>query len=202
MPHSVNDTTSTTTSSTMGEKLTNGDKPSSQFLGHLTSYPVVSDSINVYKGNPYGAKSLSLAEEVYAKFLSPLTPYLRGPYSVVAPYLEKADSLGDTGLSKIETTFPIVKEDTATLKDKATGLATYPLVLGSQGKDYVFNTYGEQRKAAGGAQQGIVHKAIAEAKALMFTEYKIGSDAFYMLTGYFMKAKEEGKKFAQEKTSN
>lgn len=152
----------------------------------------------MYKGNPYGAKSLSLAEEVYVKFFSPLKPYLQGPYSYVAPYLEKADSLGDAGLGKIETTFPIVKEDTATLKDKATGIATYPLVLGSQGKDYVFSTYGEQRNAATGEGKGIISKAIAETKALLFTEYKIGSDAFYMLAGLLTKTKEEGKKFADK----
>jgi len=202
MPHSEKGTSSPTTASstidTMAERLTNGEKPSSQFLGHLTSYPVVSDSIGFYKGNPYGAKSLSLAEEVYAKFFTPLKPYLQGPYSYVAPYVEKADSLGDAGLGKIDSTFPIVKEDTATLKDKATGIATYPLVLGSQGKDYVFTTYGEQRKATGVEEKGIISKAVAEAKALLFTEYKIGSDAFYLLAAYFTKAKEEGKKYAEE----
>jgi len=200
MPHSENDSTSPTEAvSNMTERLTNGEKPSSQFLGHLTSYPVVSDSIGLYKGNPYGAKSLSLAEEVYAKFFTPLKPYLEGPYSYVAPYLVKADSLGDAGLKKIDSTFPIVKEDTATLKDKATGIATYPLVLGSQGKDYVFSTYGEQRKNTGVEEKGIISKAVAETKALLLTEFKIGSDAFYLLTGFLTKTKEEGKKFADTK---
>merc|ERR1712093_874997 len=38
----------------------NGEAPSSAFLSHLISYPVISDSISTFKSNPYGAKSLSI----------------------------------------------------------------------------------------------------------------------------------------------
>lgn len=197
MPHAEKDSTSPT----MTEVMTNGEKPSSQFIGHLTSYPVVSDSIGFYKENPYGAKSLSLAHDVYQRFFTPFQPYLEGPYSYVAPYVTKADSLGDAGLKKIDSTFPIVKEETATLKGKVTDVAMFPIVLGSQGKDYVFSTYSEQRKGAD-QEKGLISKAVAEAKALLFTEYKIGSDAFHILTSFLTQKKEEGKKFAEQKMNN
>jgi hypothetical protein len=205
MPHAEHDPTSSTSSSandTMTEVLTNGEKPSSQFISHLTSYPVVSDSIGFYKGNPYGAKSISLASDVYERFFAPVQPYFKTPYSYVAPYLEKADSLGDAGLGKIDTTFPVVKEDTATLKTKVTDVAFFPLALGAQGKDYVFSTYSEQRKGSGVEKGGIISKALAEAKAVIYTEYKIGSDAFYVLASFLSQKKEEGKKFADQKLNN
>jgi len=186
----------------MTDRLTNGEKPSSDFLSHLTSYPVISDSIGFYKTNPYGAKSLSVASNVYERFFVPFQPYLQGPYSYVAPYVAKADSLGDSGLEKIDSKFPIVKEDTATLKEKVTSVALFPVALGTQGKDYVFTTYGDQRKGAGVDQGGIINKALAEAKAVFFTEYKIGSDAYNLLASFLSQKKEEGKKFADQKLNH
>jgi len=205
MPHAETSTSSPTNSSTndtMGEPLTNGEKPSSAFIGHLTSYPVVSDSISVYKTNPYGAKSLSLAAEVYQRFFTPVQPYLQGPYSYVAPYVTKADSLGDAGLGKIDSKFPIIKEETSTLKEKVTSVAFYPLTLGSQGKDYVFSTYSDARQNTGVVEKNLFSKVVAEGKALLFTEYKIGSDAFGVITSFLTAKKEEGKKFADSKLNN
>jgi hypothetical protein len=186
----------------MGEPMTNGEKPSSAFIGHLTSYPVVSDSISIYKTNPYGAKSLSLATDVYNRFLVPFQPYLQGPYSYVAPYVVKADSLGDAGLSKIDSKFPIVKEETSTLKEKVTNVAFFPLTLGAQGKDYVFSTYSDARQNTGVEEKNLFSKVVAEGKAILVTEYKIGVDALSVITSFLLAKKEEGKKFADSKLNN
>merc|ERR1711977_800801 len=48
----------------------NGEAPSSAFLSHLISYPVISDSISTFESNPYGAKSVSLGDSA----LSPTDP--------------------------------------------------------------------------------------------------------------------------------
>jgi len=182
--------------------MTNGEKPSSAFIGHLTSYPVVSDSISVYKTNPYGAKSLSLATDVYQKFFIPFQPYLQGPYSYVAPYVVKADSLADAGLGKIDSNFPIVKEETSALKEKVTSVAFFPLTLGVQGKDYVFSTYSDARQNTGVEEKNLFSKVVAEGKALLVTEYKIGSDVLGMLTSFLTAKKEEGKKYVDSKINN
>lgn len=108
------------------ESLTNGDKPQSKFLSHITSYPVVNDTIETYKTNPYGKRSLELADGAYARFGKPVEPYLQKPYGYAAPYVQKVDELADSGLSKVETQFPIVKEETSTVVDTAKGYAFWP----------------------------------------------------------------------------
>jgi len=186
MPHAENDSTSSTT---MGEPMTNGEKPSSLFISHLTSYPVVSDGITTYKSNVYGAKSISLTLDAYNRFFVPVEPYLKGPYSYIAPYLAKADSLGDQGLSKLDSSVPIVKEETATLKEKVTGVAFFPFKLGAQGKEYVFKTFEEEKKKTG-EDKGVVPLA----KALWSTEVKVAADTFQWIADFLSAKKEEAKK--------
>ncbi|KAF2455286.1 hypothetical protein BDY21DRAFT_365502 [Lineolata rhizophorae] len=171
----------------MPEPMTNGEKPSSQFLTHLTSYPVVSDSMTKYKTNPYGKKSLDLAHDVYAKFGAPLLPYLAGPYSYLAPYVAKADTLADSGLSKVDSRFPIVKEDTETLKGTAVGYARLPFRVAGQGRDYVFATYDSEYKKVGG--EGVVKMA----KAIVSTELKITADAWSAMLDFLGPKKEAAK---------
>merc|ERR1712000_350722 len=65
----------------------NGEAPSSAFLSHLISYPVISDSISTFKSNPYGAKSLSITTSLSHQLADPLLPYLTKPYQYVSPYI-------------------------------------------------------------------------------------------------------------------
>jgi len=187
MPHA------TTSSNTMGETLTNGEKPHSLFISHLTSYPLVSDSMSFYASNPYGAKSVNLFNEAFQKFFVPVEPYLKTPYSIIAPYVEKADSLGDKGLSKVDSTFPIVKEDTSSLKDKVITLPFVPYNTAVSTKDYVFKTYSDEASKVGGS--GV----IPFAKSIISTEMKIGTDAFNYIKSFVITKSEEGKKFGQGK---
>ncbi|QDS71683.1 hypothetical protein FKW77_008110 [Venturia effusa] len=192
MPHAETDSTS---SANMSTPMTNGEKPNSLFISHLTSYPVVSDGITTYKSNPYGAKSISMTLDAYKRFFVPVEPYLKGPYSYIAPYLAKADTLGDKGLSELDSRVPIVKEETASLKEKATGVAFLPLQLGAQGKDYLFKTFEDEKKKTG---EGLV----PFAKAVLGTEVKVAADTFQWLADFLSAKKEEAKKGwerAQEK---
>jgi len=131
------------------DSVTNGS-PQSAFLSHLTSFPVVSDGISTYKSNTYGAKSISYASQTLdlltTKIYKPLSPYLATPFSYVAPYVSKADSLGSTGLTKLESRFPIVKEDTATVQKAVTSYAGYPLELADQGKGALLKIYEDRLK--------------------------------------------------------
>merc|ERR1711881_834965 len=164
MPHAEKDTI---TSTTMGETLTNGEKPHSLFISHLTSYPLVSDS---------------------------LSAYLENPYSYVAPYVQKADSLGDKGLSEVDSRFPIVKEETSSLKEKVKGLPFVPYDAFVSAHSYLLKTYEEQDKRNQG-QKGVV----PFAKTVIGTELKIAADTLGYLTGFIVAKKEEGKKFASAK---
>jgi len=189
MPHAE----SPTTNGDMSAPTVNGEKPHSKVLSHLQTYPIVHDSLEFYKSNPYGAKSLSLFQQTYARFISPLHPYLQTPYSYLSPYLSRADELGDNGLLRVETTFPIVKEDTNKLKETVLSLAGLPLAIVGQGRDYVLGTWqDEYRKTKG--DEGIVKSA----KALLSTELKIGHDGYNYLLQYWSKGKQEASKKVDE----
>ncbi|KAF2088448.1 hypothetical protein K490DRAFT_55864 [Saccharata proteae CBS 121410] len=180
----------------MGEPMTNGEKPSSHFVHHLVTYPVVHDLVNTYKTNPYGAKSLEISNAAYDKFGKPVMPYLQGPYSWLHPYISKADSLADSGLEKVETHFPIVKQDTETIKDSVLDAALMPLRVVGATKNYVFSTYDDEYQKTGG--KGL----ITTAKAIVSTELKITADFFQKVADYLGPKKEEAKKKIQEKTNN
>ncbi|KAF2670796.1 hypothetical protein BT63DRAFT_411890 [Microthyrium microscopicum] len=153
---------------------TNGGEPHSQFLSHLTSFPVVNDTIKTYKSNPYGAKSLDFLNGAYIRIdnllYKPVAPYLQTPISYVSPYVAKADSLGDSGLSTLESKFPIVKDDTATLKEKASDVAGYPFKLYGEGKGKMFSMYNEEYSKY--EKQGY-GKTIGRARAAIDTELRV-----------------------------
>lgn len=157
-----------------GETVVNGGEPHSKFLSHLTSYPVVSDGISTYKQNPYGAKSISIAEQGYNRFNSTvyqrLSPYLQTPYSYLAPYIQKADNLGDSGLISLESHFPFVKEDTAVLREKVQGYAGYPFNFANEKKDTLFKIYGEECNKY--EKQGY-NRVLVHTRALIDTDLRL-----------------------------
>jgi len=194
MPHAETTSNGTTT---MTEPITNGEKPYSLFVSHLTSYPLISDSITTYKTNPYGAKSISIFSSAYStaysNIYSPFAPYLATPYSMVAPYLKKADSLGDSGLSSIDSRFPIVKEPTASIQEKVVGVAGMPLQYAKDGKEYVFKTYGDEYEKSKG--NGLVK----QAKAIVGTEIRVTSDVLKSIADFVQKLKSSGQKYVDDK---
>ncbi|KAF2101632.1 putative pathogenesis associated protein Cap20 [Rhizodiscina lignyota] len=177
----------------MSETMVNGDSQQSHFIAHLTSYPVVSDGITTYKSNPYGEKSIALFNDAYSRFASPFIPYLQGPYSWVAPYVAKADELGDSGLSTIDDKFPIVKEDTEKIKGSVFETMYYPVQVAQDGKEYVFKTYEDEGSKIDG--KGIFHLA----KTVVSTELRIASDVLHALAEWLGPKKEKAQKTVEEK---
>lgn len=182
--------------STMSKPAVNGEKSSSQFISHLTSYPVVSDSIETFKSNPYGQKSISLADHGYKSIVAPVLPYAQGPYGYVKPYVEKADELADGGLKKVDEKFPIVKEDAEKIKGTIFDYALMPFVLAGQSKDYVLKTYSNEYKKCGGDGY------IAGGKAMVTTGLVVTSDSLAWLSTFLNKKKEQTKEAVKEKTNN
>jgi len=191
MPYVESDSKSNMSATTT---ITNGDRPSSLFLSHLKGYPVVNDAVNTYKTNPYGAKSLDLVIVIYDKFGSPIVPYLRTPYSIVAPYLNKADTLADSGLCKVDERFPVVKEDTSKITSTVKGYAFYPVQVAGQGRDYVIATYDDEYKKTGG-DKSMVHTA----KALLSTELRIAFEAYGWVAQLLRQKKEDVQQKVNEK---
>lgn len=160
---------------------------------HITSYPVVSDSISTFKNNTLGRKSIDLSANGYTKFVKPVTSYLSGPYSLVAPIVAKADSLGDAGLSKFDKKVPIVKDQTKTIGNTLFSYARFPFAKAGEGKDYLFDKYGEEYQKCGGSGY------IAGTKAVISTGLMVGSDALEYAASWFGAKKEQTKELAREK---
>ncbi|KAI4178506.1 MAG: hypothetical protein L6R41_008362 [Letrouitia leprolyta] len=185
MPHAEN--------GSMTKPTVNGEKSSSQFVSHVTSYPVVSDSIDAIENSPYGKKGIELANEGYNKVVAPIIPYTERPYGYIAPYVQKADQLADGGLTKVDGTFPIVKQDTEKIKGTILDLVLLPFTIVNQSKDYVFSTYGSEYKKCGG------NGYIAGGKAVITTGLVVTSDSLAWLADYLNQKKEQAKEVAKEK---
>lgn len=162
------------------------------YLQHLTSYPLVSDSISTFKSNPYGQKSLSIASTGYDQYGKPFLPYLQKPYSFVSPYVSRADALGDSTLSKVDDKFPIVKQETEKIRSTVLDFAHYPFKLAGDAKGYLFDTYGEEYKKCGG--DGLV----ARGKAVVTTGLVFTADGLAWLSQVLATKKEQGKETAKE----
>lgn len=188
MPHALSDS--------MGQPIVNGEKPHSQFLDHLTSYPVVSDSISLFKSNPVGAKSIEYGDQAYNRLAKPVLPYFSTPYSYVAPYLARADALGDKGLTQIDSRFPIIREDTQKIRGTIYNTAGYPVRVAGDVKQHLFETYGSEYKKCGG--DGVV----ASGKALITTSLVLSTESLTRLTTWLQKAKDEAKEVVNEKTNS
>lgn len=170
MPHATNE-------------MVNGDRPQSKFISHLSSYPVVSDGVETFKSNPYGKKSLDLADSAYQRVVKPVEPHLETAYSYAKPYVGKADELGDSGLGYIDSKFPIVKEDTSTIVDKGKSIVLWPFKVAFDGKDYVVNTWSDEyQKTANHKDRGAGISTLI--LALISTELKIASDFFQAVADF------------------
>jgi len=192
MPHSENETSKMSPPQVNGETLS----PSSAFLSHLISYPLISDSISTFKSNPYGAKSIDLSTQGYNSLAKPVLPYFSKPYQYVSPYISKADSFGDSTLSTLDSKFPVVQKPTGELYTDGKAIVFFPLKKGNEGKDYVFGVYGSEKKKVGG--QGIV----TNGKAALATGLIVSSDAVGWLMSFLQQKKAEAKEVTNEKLNN
>lgn len=188
MPHAEN--------GDMGSNQVNGERPTSAFISHLTAIPLVHDSITGFKSNPIGQLSIDVVDQSYSTFAKPFLPYLSRPYQYVSPYVNKADSLADFGLRRIEETFPIVKTPTEKIKDTVTGTVFLPVTVASQSKDYVFRTWEDQYTHTDG--QGILRAG----RAMVSTGLTVTSASLDWLSKFLGAKKEQAKQVAHEKTNN
>lgn len=161
---------------------------------HITSYPAVKESIDMYQQNPYGARSISLFQQLYNSLAGPLGPYLQTPYSILAPYLQKADALGNNALHNADERFPAIKNaDMQQVKTSAFDVAKMPFQFAGIGRDYLFDTYkGENKKCGGG------NDVVTVGKSIICTELRIVSDAMVKVGDYFNVDKEQVKRTAEK----
>ncbi|KAL2759530.1 hypothetical protein ACRALDRAFT_1054403 [Sodiomyces alcalophilus JCM 7366] len=168
-----------------------GSGPNSAFLQHLLDYPVVYDGVTTIKQNPYAQKSLQLGDSAYKTFAQPFVPLLNKPFQLVRPYLQKADSLGDQALFKVEETAPFVKKPTNQLVADAKSLIGLPYRTGMEAKDHVMNTYSNECKKIGG--DGIVTQGRALVSTALVSSSQLLNWACNVMSSRGKEAKENVK---------
>lgn len=89
-----------------------------------------------------------------------------------------------------------MKKPTGELYTDGKAIIFFPLNKGFEGKDYVMDVWGGEKKKVGG--EGIV----TLGKAAIATSLIVSGDAIHFLTTFFNKKKMEAKEVASEKTSS
>lgn len=115
------------------------------------------------------------------------------PYSYVSPYLIRADTLGDKGLSQIDTRFPIIKEDTDKLRTTIHEGAQGSVRIVVDVKGHLVELYGTEYKKCGG--DGLV----ASGKAFITTGLILSQESLAYVSSLLQTKKEQDKDAVQEK---
>ena len=113
----------------------------------------------------------------------------------MSPYVKKADSIGDSTLSTIDSKFPVVRKPTSELYTDGKSIVFFPLKKGSEGKDYVLQTYTTEVQNVGG--DGI----FTYGKAAIGTTLRVGGDVYKWAAGFLGAKKVEAKEVANEKVN-
>ncbi|RKF60896.1 putative perilipin mpl1-like protein [Erysiphe neolycopersici] len=179
--------------SDMSSQLNGESRPTSAFISHLKSYPIISDSILTITSNPYGAKSLSITTSSYERISKPLLPYLRTPLAYISPYAARADSIGNSTLSSLDKKFPVVKKPTGELIEEGKAVVFFPLRKGCEGRDYVKSVFDCEKEKFGGT--GIINYG----KAALATSLVVSSNALNWLNGYLAAKTDQAKELKKEK---
>lgn len=121
-----------------------------------------------------------------------MLPYFSTPYSYLAPYLARADSLGDKGLTEIDTRFPIIREDTQKLRGSLYNRASLPVRLAGDAKSHLYEIYGtEYKKCEGGG-------VFASGKAIVTTSLVLSQESLAWISTLLLAKKEEVNEAAEK----
>lgn len=175
----------------------NGDIPnstsSSAFLEHFLSYPVVRDSIDTFKSNQYGQRSIELGDSAFQTFGAPVVSLLAKPYQYFSPYVQKADSFGAKTLDRVDQQFPAIKKPTSDLYNDSKSLLFLPIHKGLEGKDHFLQIYANERKKT--EDQTIW----AQGKAAVTAAFVVTNDTISWVSSLLRQKKEETNHVVNEK---
>ena len=164
-------------------------------MQHLLDYPVISDSIHTITTNEFGQRTIKLGDSAYQTFAVPVLPWIAKPYGYVSPYVQKADTIGDQTLGKIDERFPIVKRPTADLYNDTRAILFFPYNKGLEGRDHVFEIYTTEYKK--NEKEGLV----AHGKAAVTTAFVVSNETLSWLSSFLTAKKAEAAQAVNDKVS-
>ncbi|OAQ58562.1 perilipin-like protein, Mpl1 [Purpureocillium lilacinum] len=147
----------------MAVPLVNGDVNAahqSAFIEHVLNYPLISDGITTF---------------VQRTLAVPVRPWIAKLYGYISPYVQRADSLGDKTLDRIDERFPVVKKPTNKLYNDTRRLILLPYNKSVVGRDHVFQVY--RSKITEAEQQGLV----PQGKAAVSTALAVSNETLSWL---------------------
>ncbi|KJZ80309.1 hypothetical protein HIM_00159 [Hirsutella minnesotensis 3608] len=165
----------------------------SAFIQHLLNYPFISDGIHTFKSNEYGQRSIKLGDSAYQTLARPVLPWFAKPYQYLSPYVQKADSIGDKTLDRIDERFPAVKKPTGELYRDTRSLILLPYNKGIEGRDHVFQVYSTEIKK--NEQPGLV----AQGKAAVTTALVVSNETLSWISSLLTAKKAEVTKAVNDK---
>lgn len=123
-------------------------------------------------------------------------PYLARPYQYFSPYVHKADSIADKGLSKVDEQFPVVKTPTDKITGTVYNTVLFPFRFAAESKDYVVKTYGDE-------YQKIEGNGLAKpVKAVVSTGLTVTADSLTWLSHFVGAKKEQSKNVLGDKAEH
>jgi hypothetical protein len=167
--------------------------PSSVFIQHLMSYPIIEFTLEKLRSNEYAQKSMQLGDSAYKIVAAPVLPYLAKPYGYVSPYVSKADSLGANTLDRIDERFPVVKKPAGDLYNDTRSLLMLPYHKGIEGRDHVLSVFDAECKKS--EQKGLV----PQSKAAVTTVLVVGNETLSWLSSFMAAKKDQASHATNEK---
>lgn len=98
-------------------------------------------------------------------------------------------------MTKIDSNFPIIKENTDKIKGTIYGNAQFPLKIAGDIKKHVFNVYGDEYKKYGG------NGVIASGKAAISASLVLSQESLAWITSFLQTQKDQANNSVNEKTS-
>lgn len=99
------------------------------------------------------ATPLAVAKRTSLLFAAPVFPLASLSYfmlePLIEPIMERLDIVAHDSLSRIESTWPVIKEQPENIKAEAKYLAFLPLTKGKERRDYVASTYSAEKSSCG-----------------------------------------------------
>ncbi|PHH76803.1 hypothetical protein CDD82_3793 [Ophiocordyceps australis] len=172
-----------------------GPAHNSAFIQHLLNYPLINDGISSFKSNEYAQRSLKLGDSAYHALAAPVLPWFAKPYQYISPYVQRADSIGDETLKRIDQRFPVVKKPTNELYQDTRSLILLPVNKGIQGRDHVLDIYASEVKKSDNGQSGLV----AQGRAAVTTVLVVSNETLGWLSSLLTRAKADTAKTVNEK---
>ncbi|RPA80937.1 hypothetical protein BJ508DRAFT_117507 [Ascobolus immersus RN42] len=163
--------------------------PFSKSINHITSYPVVSDTLSYAQTFAIVQQAVTATQRATG-LLQPFAPLLEKANNIAAPVVNKVDDFAESKLGQLDEKVPFVKKPTQELADFLSQQKDFATGLAQKEREYVLSVFADElEKAAGDNKTGY----IPTAKAGVNTGIVISQELIAWITELVQKRRAESK---------